>query len=228
MKTLLSAALLAIGAPALAQPLPPQAAAPPAAAPSAATPQAALPVDPQRLALARVTVDALFPAGTTGRLVAGMMSGSAMQGMLDVSPPDLGIGGDKAPKSTLRDQLKKSDPHFEQRMTITGRVVGEEMARLAPQFETPLRAGLAESVARRFTPVQLTDLNRFFATDSGRAFGRELWLLWMDPAVFKGIVATLPVMMKEMPAVLKKVDSATAHLPRPKAPADKKPVKEPK
>lgn len=213
MKTFLSAALLLVATPAVAAPVRPPTAAP------AATPA----VDPQRLALARVTVDALFPIGTSARMIADMMSGSAMDRMLDLSPPDLGIAGDKAPKTSLRAEMKKSDPHFEQRMAIIGRVIGEEMARLAPQIETPLRDGLAESVARRFTVGQLAEINRFFATDSGKAFGRELWLLWMDPAVFKGIIATMPVVMKEMPTVMKKVEAATAHLPKPKAPADKKP-----
>ncbi len=217
MKTLVSAVLLLTAAPAVAAPVRPPTAAP------AVTPA----VDPQRLAMARVTVDALFPIGTSGRMIADMMSGSAMDRMLDLSPPDLGIAGDKAgdkaPKTSLRAEMKKNDPHFEQRMAIIGRVIGEEMTRLAPQIETPLRDGLAESVARRFNAGQLADINRFFATDSGKAFGRELWLLWMDPAVFKGIIGTMPVVMKEMPAVMKKVEAATAHLPKPKAPADKKP-----
>jgi hypothetical protein len=211
MTIFLPAALLLVAAPAVAAPVQPPAAAP------AATPA----VDPQRLALARVTVDALFPIGTSARMIADMMSGSAIDRMLDLSPPDLGIAGDKAPKTSLRTELKKSDPYFEQRMTIVGRVIGEEMTRLAPQIETPLRDGLAESVARRFSIAQLGDINRFFATDSGKAFGRELWLLWMDPAVVKGIIGTMPVMIKEMPAVMKKVEAATAHLPKPKTAAPK-------
>lgn len=215
MKALLSAAFLAIAAPAFAKPAPPQAA--PAAAAAA--------VDPQRLALARVTVDALFPAGTSGRMIADMMSGPAIGGMLDLSPPDLGMSAGKAPKTNLRDEMKKSDPHFEQRMAIIGRVIGEEMTRLGPQIETPLRDGLAQSVGRRFTVAQLADLNRFFATDSGKAFGREVWMLWMDPAVFKGVIGTMPVLMKEMPLVMKKVEAATAHLPKAKPPSATKPDK---
>ena len=218
MKALLPAVLLSIAAPALAEPVRPQAAPGPAAAA----------VDPQRLALARVTVDALFPAGTSGRMIADMMSSSAIDGMLDLSPPDLGIPAGKAPKTSLRDEMKKNDPYFEQRMAIVGRVIGEEMTRLGPQIETPLRDGLAQSVGRRFTVAQLADMNRFFATDSGKAFGREVWLLWMDPAVFKGIIGTMPVLFKEMPLVMKKVEAATAHLPKPKPPAPTKPDKKPK
>ena len=211
MKSLLSAALLLVAGPALALPAQP--------------PAAAAAVDPQRLALARVTVDALFPAGTSGRMIADMMSSSAIDGMLDLSPPDLGVPAGKASKTSLRDQMKKSDPYFEQRMAIVGRVIGEEMTRLGPQIETPLRDGLAQSIGRRFTAAQLADINRFFATDSGKAFGREVWLLWMDPAVFKGIIDTMPVLIKEMPAVMKKVEAATAHLPKPKPPAATPPDK---
>jgi hypothetical protein len=208
MKALLSAALLAVAEPAVAESTPPQV---PAV------------VDPQQLALARVTVDALFPAGTSARMITDMMSKSTMDRMLDLSPPDFGIGGGKASKTSVRAELKKNDPHFEQRMAITGRVIGEEMARLGPQIETPLREGLTESVGRRFTAAQLADINRFFATDSGKAFGREVWMLWMDPAVFKGIIGTMPVLMKEMPAVMKKVGAATAHLPKGKPSSATKP-----
>ena len=213
MKAFLSAALLLAAAPSPAE----------AAPPPAAKPAAAVAVDPQRLGLARVTVDSLFPVGTSSRMVADMMSGSAIDRMLDLSPPDLGIADDKAAKTSLRAEMNKNDPHFEKRMEITGRVIGEEMKRLAPQIETPLREGLAESVARRFDAAQLTDINRFFATDSGKAFGRELWMLWMDPAVFKGMIGTMPVVLKEIPIVMKKVEAATAHLPKPKASTDKKP-----
>ena len=213
MKAILSAALLSIAAPALAEPVRP--------APATAV------VDPQRFALARLTVDALFPAGTSGRMIADMMSSSAIDGMLDLSPPDLGMPAGKVPKTSLRDEMKKNDPYFEQRMAIVGRVIGEEMNRLGPQIETPLRDGLAQSIGRRFSVAQLADINRFFATDSGKAFGREVWLLWMDPAVFKGIIGTVPVLMKEMPTVMKKVEAATAHLPKAKPPAATKADKKP-
>ena len=222
MKTVIAAALLLAAVPSAAAPVRPS------AAPAAAAPAAAAAVDPQRLALARITVDSLFPVGTSGRMIADVMSGPTMERMLDLSPPEFGIAGDKAPKTSLRAEMRKSDPHFEKRMAIIGRVIGEEMARLAPQIETPLRDGLAESVARRFDAAQLGDINRFFATDSGKAFGRELWLLWMDPAVFKGMIGTMPVVIKEMPAVMKKVEAATAHLPKPKASAQKPAAKKPK
>src|SRR5918993_990097 len=192
--------------------------APTVAPPVLATPAA----DPQRLALALTTVDALFPAGTSSRLIADMMGASNVGRMLDLRPADLGMPG-KAATGTIGDELKKKDPHFDQRMAIIGRVIGEEMKRLAPQIEAPLRDGLADSVARRFTAAELADINRFFATDSGKAFGRELWLLWFDPAIVKGMVSTMPVVIKKMPAVMKKVDAATAHLPKPKPKIDKKP-----
>ena len=84
MEIFLSAALLLVANPPAAKAVPPPNAAPKVSAPAA---------DPQRLALARVTVDALFPIGTSGRMIADMMNGSAMDRMLDLSPPDLGIAG---------------------------------------------------------------------------------------------------------------------------------------
>ena len=101
MEIFLSAALLLVANPPAAKAVPPPNAAPKVSAPA---------VDPQRLALARVTVNALFPIGTSGRMIADMMNGSAMDRMLDLSPPDLGIAGDKAPKTSLRAEIRRTIP----------------------------------------------------------------------------------------------------------------------
>jgi hypothetical protein len=182
----------------------------------------AVAVDPDRLALARATVDAIFPAGTSARM-AGQMFGGTGNGILDLKPADIGMADPKADSTTLREALTKKDPYFEQRMRITGEVVTKELERLGPQIESPLRNGLAESVAHRFTSAQLADINRFLATDSGKAFGSELLFLWFDPAVIKGVIGTVPIMMKEVPEISKKVEAATAKLPKPKREIQAKP-----
>lgn len=205
-------ALTLVAAPQLAVAQAP--AAPPTAAPA--------PFDPARLALARTTVDGLFPPGSYGRMMRELMGGGidAMMGsVLDMSAADLGMpgkDGNKPDAATMRAEIRQSDPHFEERMRIMTRVMGEEMGRIGGAIEPAMRDGLARAVARRFTAAQLADINRFFATDSGRAFGRDMLLLWVDPETIKAMMSSIPAMIKEMPAAMKRIEAATAHLPKPK------------
>lgn len=205
------AAMLAVQAPPPAAPMPPSVAG------------ASTTADPQRLALARTTVDRIFPPGSYGQMMTQMMGtgmDSAMSGMLDMTPEQMGVpttDKNKADaKVTLREQVRKNDPHFEERMRITSRVMGEEMGRIGAKIEPSMRAGLTTALAQRFTAAQLTDINGFLATPSGQAFGSQFLLIWFDPALMKSIMGSMPEMMREMPAIGAKLEAATAHLPKPK------------
>jgi len=173
---------------------------------------------PERLALSRLTVNGLFPDGTYARLLDGMM-GSVMDRIMDFSEADLGVKGkDGKPPSreTLRQAAVKEDPHFEERMKITERVMMEEMAKLGKILEPKLREGLARSMARRFDETQLTDINAFLATDSGRAFGSQSMAMWVDSDVLRGMIGSFPEIITAMPAAMQRLETETAHLPKPK------------
>jgi hypothetical protein len=173
---------------------------------------------PGRLALSRNAVRVLLPDGTYGRLMDGMM-GSVVDRVLDLSAADFGKqakDGKPPSKETLRQQAIKEDPHFEERMRIGQRVFGEEMSKIAAIVEPRLREGLARAMARRFDDRQLADINAFFATDSGRAFGGQSMAMWVDSDVLRAMVASFPEIMKAMPAAMKRYETETAHLPKPK------------
>jgi hypothetical protein len=173
---------------------------------------------PERLALSRVSVVGLFPDGTYGRMMDGMME-SVVDRILDMSDADFGVkpkDGKPLSKATLREQALKEDPYFEERMRITERVIHEEMVKIAAIVEPRLRDGLARSMARRFDERQLADINAFLATDSGRAFGGQSIAMYVDADVMRAMVASFPEIMKAMPDAMKRLDTETAHLPKPK------------
>lgn len=180
---------------------------------------------PQRLALSRTTVQGLFPDGTYARLMDGVMDG-VVDRILNLSNADFGKK-DKDEKQTtrltLREQAVKDDPHFEERMRIMERVIGEEMGKVAAIIEPKLREGLARSMARRFDEKQLTDINAFLSTETGSAFGRQSMAMWVDPDVIRSMIGSFPELMSAMPAAMKRVEAATAHLPKPKKAETKKP-----
>ena len=219
MKFLVAAAALA-AAPAIAQQTPAAATQPPAAAAPIAE------VDPERLALARVTAAHIFPDGTYQRVMGGSMDAmmNAMVGsFMDMEVGDMLPAGTEAEQAaereiahkTLRELAAAEDPHFEERMRITNKVMMSEMVPVLTRLEPALREGLARAYARKFTAEQLGELNRFFGTPTGRAFGTESMLIWMDPEIMSTFMRAGPDLMKEMPAIMEKVQAATAHLPAP-------------
>ena len=224
MKSLIVAAAL-LSVPALAQGQPPV----PAPAAPPATQAAPAEIDPQRLALARITAAAMFPDGSYERMMSGSMD-SLMDGMMG-TVMDMELG-DMLPKSsgadremqeeiegkTLRELAAQEDPHFEERMRITNRVLMTEMIPIMTRLEPAMREGLARSYARKFSDQQLIEMNRFFATPTGRAFAAESLLVWMDPDTMKSLSGLAPALVAEMPAIMEKLAAATAHLPPPPKP----------
>ena len=172
---------------------------------------------PERLALSRTSVQGLFPDGTYARMMGGMMQG-VVDRVMALSPAELGDKGkDGKPADTtsLRQQLMKDDPHFEERMGITEHVVGEELGKVAAMIEPRMREALARSMARRFDDKQLTDINAFLATDSGKAFGSQSMAMWVDSDLMRAMMNSLPEIMVAMPAAMKRIETETAHLPKP-------------
>jgi hypothetical protein len=182
--------------------------------------------DPTRLALSMATAKVLLPDGTYTKMMDGLMGG-IVDRVMDMSEADFGGKGKdgKAPsKETLRQAAIKEDPHFEERMRIMERVVTEEMGKIAKIIEPKLREGLARSMARRFDARQLADINAFLATDSGRAFGSQSMSMWVDPDLMRAMVGTFPEILEAMPAAMKRLETETAHLPKPKKKVEAKKV----
>lgn len=199
----LAAAALAMAAPAVAQ--------------TASASAAAL--DPARLAAAEKAVAALVPEGVYMRMMRDQfphMMDAMMAQMMDKTAGELGIpeSGTDA-KKTLRENAAAADPHFEERMRIMMRVMGEEMGVVFGRIEPRVRAGLSRAFARKFTLEQLDAQNAFFATPAGKAFAGEYLTTFMDPELIQEMMAATPEMMKVMPQIMKKVEAATKHLPPP-------------
>jgi hypothetical protein len=179
---------------------------------------------PDRLALSKVAVQGLFPDGSYVSIMDSMMTDIADR-VLNMSEADFEPKGkDGKPPSTLtlRQTLAKEDPAFDERYKIVKRVLGEEMVKIGAIIEPKMRDGLARSMARRFDAKQLADLNAFLATDSGRTFGRQSLSMWFDGDIMRGIFASIPELIPVIPGIMARIESETAHLPKPKKSEAKK------
>lgn len=187
--------------------------------------------EPARLALARTTMDGFMPAGSTSRMI-NVLTDNAMN---DVYGRLMGMTGTELSSAiglpvasgpnaalTLRQQASKGDPMFDARIRAYVAAFKEETRLSMAIIEPKMREGMARAMARRFNAPQLVELNRFFATDTGRAFGQDMMLLWIDGDVFRGMFAALPEMMRAMPQSAKRFAAIDQQYPWPKKPVVKK------
>lgn len=212
MKALSFAAALAVAS---AVPAMAQEAAPPASAT----------IDADRLAAAQLAAGKLFPDGTYARMMSGMdgLMDSMIGQVMEMPLADLArMGGmpegqlKNLTKANMKEMMAILDPAFEQRTSIMMKVTMGEMGRIMSPLEPGMRQGLAQAYAKRFTSAELADLNRFFATPTGNAFAADYMMLMMDPAVMKKMMEFMPALTKEMPAIVQKMQAASAGLPKPR------------
>ena len=214
---ILGAALAAGATPAMTQTAPAQQGAP----------AADLPVDPARLAAARPVVDRVWPLGTFRRVMQSsmdQMTNSMLGAMFDMKASDVaksagdGKAAAAAGTETLGEAARRADPAFDERMRITMRVTTDEMATLMTRIEPDVREALARVMAKRFTAPELGELDRFFATPAGTKYASESMLLATDPEMIGASMKFMPMFLEAMPAIQKKLEAATKHLPPPPKP----------
>jgi hypothetical protein len=202
-------------------------------APSSAIAQAPVTVTevsatPEALATAKSVVDKLWPIGTYRRMMDGTMS-KMMDGMIasmfDMRAADIAGMADPSGKvaksagnKSLGEMAEAEDPHFRERMSIMMNVMMGEMTPLMEKIEPSIRDSLATIYARRFSPAELGDMNIFFGTPSGKAYAEQSMMIFMDPEMIKNMQAFAPELIKAMPAIMQKVEKASAHLPPPPKP----------
>lgn len=190
--------------------------------------------DPARLAAARGVSVRMWPDGTYGMLLDTFV-GSIANTVLDLKPSDLAMFEDKKdekkegekegakkpapaakdPNLTLREQLRRGDPYFDQRVAAITAAVRAEFAHMSPLIEPNLREGLSRSLARRFTEPQLADLDAFYRTPTGQAFARESLKMWFDSDVMRSTINSMPMVILQLPGAMQRVEAAAKSFPEP-------------
>lgn len=179
--------------------------------------------DPARLALARNTVNAMWPDGTYGKMMNGLIGGMITRAMQlkqsdfeSLSPKAAKVSAVASDKDeSLHDTLARKDPYFDQRIAAIGQVIDEESGKVSAIVDPRMREGLSRAMARRLDEHQLADVNAFFATPSGHAFAAQYTQLWVDPEAIRSIFNSMPDMMKLMPDMMLKVQAANDKFPKP-------------
>ncbi len=169
-------------------------------------------IEPARLSLAQTTTSTLVPAGSLERMMDnlyGKMFSTFMKEMSGSSGTMIsiktGVDGDKV--NALDEKTKETiadlfDPHRKEREDQITKTIKPLFSEALTDIERPMREGLAKAYARKFSAGQLTELNSFFATPTGKAYANEWMALQADPEVMLAVVRAVP------PLVTKFMDRA--------------------
>jgi hypothetical protein len=185
--------------------------------------------DPARLALARMSVQAMWPNGAYAKMMTGFI-GNIFSGVMRMKKSDLALIGNKAPTTraskvsdnqSIHDQAAAKDPYFDQRMVAMRNLIDEEIGKMSVVVDPHMREGLARSMARRFDARQLSDINGFFATPSGHALATDYMQLWFEPDTLRAMLSAFPEMMKLMPDAMQKFKAVNDKFPKPPSPPAK-------
>jgi hypothetical protein len=195
------------------------------ALPSPAIAQQSVSQSAAQQSLARAVVEQVWPLGTYRRMMTGSLSkmvDGMMDSMIDMPAADIaravdpsGKAAEAAGSDSIGQIAAKADPHFRERTKITMNVMMAEMTPILERLEPRVRQSLVTIYARSFSVQELTDMQAFFATPSGKAYAEKSMLLMVEPEIMQGMQAFTPELLQAMPAIMKKIESATAHLPPP-------------
>jgi hypothetical protein len=199
----------------------------PAYAQTPAMPATALaPTDPARLALARAIVLKLAPDGTYRKVMQGALdqvSNGMMNKMMNMPIRELVAGWGlkqeeiaKLNNASIHDIMQIMDPAFDQRMKLTMDASMSTMTDVISRYEPQIREGMAQAYAHNYTIEQLTEIGRFFSTPTGALYASRSLTLMNDPAVKSSLEGLMPGIMQAIPEMAKKIEAATANLPKPK------------
>jgi hypothetical protein len=195
--------------------------APPRAAPPPMPPMPPMPPAPDlaRLSPAQRAAHLVWPSAIF-RHVADYRP--VIETVLGMRISEFGIpfpaGPNMPANATVADMAGSADPQFRERAAIAARLFGEEMARFGAVMEPDFRRIMADMYGRRFTPAELEEVAGFYGTPAGQRFAAESYRYLEDPQFVRGMLLVLPRAAMQVPAVMQRVNAATAHLPPPPPP----------
>lgn len=179
------------------------------------------PEEEARLPQAQRIVALIIPEGTMAEIMGQMiddivkpmmaMSGSgaklAVAKGLGVTPFELDITEEKAAELAVL-----FDPAWKERQKREFDVFPSVMRDMMVLMEPGLRTAMSQAYAARFTSEELTDIEAFFSTSTGRKYARESFAMASDPRMMGASMEALPAMMGAMGDMEARMAEAVADL----------------
>ena len=177
-----------------------------------------------RVPAAQSVVLKLFPEGTYTKMMSesigpmmdgimGSIAGSptiVLFELTGITPNQLS----EVDEANLSDAVALLDPNMGERNAeitdLTMSLISDVMVKMEPSY----RAGLARAYAVRFTEEELADLDAYFATEIGKKYAAESFLIFADPQVMSAMNEMMPAMMETMPAMMGSIGQIASKYPK--------------
>ncbi|USI75763.1 MULTISPECIES: DUF2059 domain-containing protein [unclassified Sphingopyxis] len=188
------------------------------------------PIDPARLTLAQQTTAALIPTGSIEKMVDNLYGkmfktlmgefGGQSDLMLSIKT---GVESEQIAKLDEPTKVKVADmfdPHRKEREDQITKVIKPLISEALADMEPPMRNGLAKAYARKFTGAQLTDINGFLATPTGKLYASEWMALQADPEVMLAVIKAVPPLINKFIDRAPEIEKDFKELPKEKQLSD--------
>lgn len=187
-------------------------------------------IEPARLTLAETTTAALIPSGSLERLIDNLYGKMFATFMKEFSGPSdtmiaIKTGLDNDQIAALDEKSKQAitdlfDPHRKEREDQIKKVIKPLISEVLADIERPMQGGMAKAYARKFSADQLTELNAFFATPTGKAYAHDWMAMQADPEVMLAVVRAMPPMVSKFIDRGPAIEADLKGLPKERALAD--------
>lgn len=150
------------------------------------------------------------------------MSEADFAEMMPPKPPKKGEKAKVPSRVPLRAMLAAKEPNFDAKLAAGKAFARTMFGKFGAVMEPKFREGLARSLARKFDPAQMAEINAFLATPTGASYGRQMLGLWFEPEVMRSSFEALPEMMKLVPELAKDAAALDATMKKGKGAAGTK------
>jgi len=175
-----------------------------------------------RLPLAEQIVAKMIPEGSMAEMMGGMFdemlgpimqmagppSGSIVADQIGVLPTELEL--DDAQSAELAQMF---DLAWEERNRRQMALFPEMLSGMMAAMEPAMRTAMSELYAINFSEAQLTEIDAFFATETGTAFARKSFTMASDPRIMAASMEAFPAMMGMLGDLEQKMLEVSSDLP---------------
>ena len=182
-----------------------------------------------RLPQAQRVVGQLIPEGTLGEMMGSMfdkMLGPIMEmgGSPATATVASGTGLSTYSLDLTTEQTEELaslfDPAWAERQKREMAMFPGMMTEMMNTMEPVMRKAMSELYAINFTAQELTEIEAFFATETGASFARKSFSMSSDPRILGATMEAMPAMMGTIGSIEQKMAEATADLPAKRSFAD--------
>ncbi|MEP0728636.1 MAG: DUF2059 domain-containing protein [Parasphingorhabdus sp.] len=184
------------------------------------------PIDPALLSKGERVAAAIVPKGSYRKIMAEtfqkviepMMAGmdqiplSTIASFAGVREEDIALKDG----ATLSELMAIFDPYYKQRNQSMMSQITDILIDMSDDMEPPIRAGMAQAYARRFSAAELETAAKFYETDTGAKIAGESLAIFASPEVMSASMEMMPKFMERLFGAMEEISKGSDDIPPPR------------